>query len=167
MARSALRGHAIDTHTRALPRELIELIENPPLPTEWVSAVLSNCAQLVVADVYYPTEQAVYEWIHRRASKLSRSPMYSVLFRLNAPEHLMRLSTRFHGMFQKGVDAHTFVEGRSARVTTRHPPHLHGEHSHKCNVPLLVALLETAGARAPRVSLVRSSPEGAEYRCEW
>jgi uncharacterized protein (TIGR02265 family) len=152
----------------ALPEPIVSVMREPPLPTAWVSTVLTNAVHLAVADTYHPTAEAMLDWNYRRTKRVSASPMYRMLTRVAGLKNFLRGAVKVHALFQQGTDMSVEFTGESsARVVLEHPPFLHVGYALLANEAVFGAALEAAGATIAKVKMVESSPERAVYDVRW
>lgn len=164
---SALGDHDVAPLLAGLPAAVAEVLREPPLPSAWLPAVLSDAVFYVLVDAHYPTPEAMLAWTKERALQTARSPLYRALTRVSGPLALLRIASAAHGLFQRGTDL-AVERGRGyVEAVLSHPPHLHGGMNHLSNVGLFEAVLEMTGVRDPRVEMVDSEPTFARYRMRW
>lgn len=168
IVRSAVKEHAPKPAWSTLPLQLRELIHDPPLPTTWVPAVLSDAMFCVLVDTYYPTKQAIFTWNHDRTSRLSRSTAYRMLTRATSLRTFLRSAARVHEYFQRGTNMRVELhEKTGGTFWLEHPPYLHCELNHYSNEAVFQAVLETAGVSEPLVRLVEVTPRHGKYEAQW
>ncbi len=168
LIRSSVKDVAPHASWATLPPALLEAIESPPLPTTWVSTVLTNAVHFVVADTYYPTPQALLDWNYARTFKASNSPMYRTLTRMAGLRNFLRGAVKVHGLFQQGTDISIdFLGETSARVLLEHPPYLHFGLTHLANEAVFAATLDAAGAQSSKVKMTESSARRAVFEVSW
>lgn len=168
LIRSSVKDVPPHASWATLPAPLLQAIESPPLPTAWVSTVLTNAVHFVVADTYCPTPQALLDWNYARTFKASNSPMYRTLTRMAGLRNFLRGAVKVHGLFQQGTDISVeFDSETQARVQLEHPPYLHYGLTHLANEAAFAAILDAAGARSSRVKMVESSARRAVFEVSW
>lgn len=167
LLKSAVAPHYFHASWKELPPELMVVLRSPPLPTAWVSTVLTDAVFCVVADTFHPTREAVLKWSYERTLRLTALPMYATLTKLAGVERFLRTAVKIHALFQRGTDVSLHVWGEEAEVRLTHPPHLHGELNHLSNEAVFRAVLESAGALDVTMRLRESRPEGALYVASW
>jgi len=167
LLRSAVSGHYFHSSWHDLPAEIASAMKTPPLPTSWLSTVLTDAVFCAVADTFYPTKEAVVKWNFDRTIGLARVPMYSSLAKLAGLDRFVRAAVKVHALFQRGTDLKVDLRGSEATVRLEHPPHLHGGLNHLSNEGVFRAALESSGARKATVELVESTPTFARYECRW
>lgn len=167
LVRSAVEGHRPLPTWAELPSALRAVLERPPLATVWVPAVIADAVFYVIADSYYPSEEAVLQWTYDRTARLARTPVYTVLRRALGPDVFLRGAARIHAMFQQGTDVKLRIERGRVRLRLSHPPYLHMGHNHLSNVAVFHAVLEAAGAKGVRGEMSASEPTYADYQFSW
>jgi len=165
--RTAIEGHDLGEDAAALPEPIRELFEMPPPATAWVPMVYSDAVFHSVCDRYYPTEEQMLAWCHRRTMAIVRSPMYRRLVAVAGPKMFFRLADRVFFLFERGSEMSIDVGDGLARIEVTHPPHLHSRLNHLGNVAVMEALLEITGGREPRCELVESRATGLVLECRW
>src|SRR5689334_17496564 len=103
LLRSAAKEHAAHPAWESLPGVLQDVLRDPPVPTAWVSAVLTDAVFCVIADTYYPTRQAVFDWNYERTARLSHSTAYRMLTRSTTLQTFLRGIAKLHRYFQRGT----------------------------------------------------------------
>jgi hypothetical protein len=168
LVRTAIEGLDVSTLPEGLPNVVAELIQRPPAQGLWMPAVHSDAVFFAIADRFYPSRKAVYDWTRERTMSGVRSPTYRALTRVAGPWVLMKMASASHGLFQKGTYLRAASDGRkSLRLTMTHPPYLHFGLNHYSNVPMFQVLIEVAGGRDVEVRMPVSEPEQAVYLASW
>src|SRR5688572_12144500 len=62
LLKSAIAPHYFHATWKDLPTELVGVMKRPPLVTSWVSTVLTDSVFCIVADTFYPTDEAMLQW---------------------------------------------------------------------------------------------------------
>jgi hypothetical protein len=167
MIRSAIEGHDLEADLDGLPETLAKLVTDPPPPTRWVPLVYGDAIFHAVCDRFYRTEDEVVEWTYRRTLAMAKSKMYQKLVQVAGPGFLLKVSTKVHGVFEKGTRASAEVEGNNARIELSHPPNVHSRLNHYSNVGMLRGIVDLTGGTNPRCAMRHSKPEGAVFECQW
>lgn len=168
LIRSSVKEVAFHPSWEALPPPILEVMRHPPLPTAWVSTVLTNAVHFAVADTYHPTAEAMLDWNYKRTMRVSTSPMYRMLTRVAGLKNFLRGAVKVHALFQQSTDMSVdFTGDTSARVVLEHPPFLHVGYALLANEAVFTATLESAGATTAKVKMVEASPERAVYDVSW
>ena len=167
LLRSSLLGIPFHSSWASLPPKLCSALEKPPLPTEWVSTVLTDSAFYVVTDTYFPTTDAMLKWSYDRTLKTADLPMYRMFTRLAGLSTFLRGAVKLHGFFQRGTDIRIKLSEGQADLLLEHPAHLHGGRNHLSNEPVFRAVLDAAGAKETNVTMLESAPSYARYRARW
>jgi hypothetical protein len=168
LLRSSVREIPWDPSWEALPEPIVEAMRDPPIPTAWISTVLTNAAHLAVADTHHPTAQALLAWNYERTMKATASPMYRMITRVAGLKNFLRGAVKVHGLFQQGTDLSMHFRAEThAEVLLEHPPHLHGGHVHLANEAVFAAALDASGARSSNVKMIESSARRAVYDVIW
>ena len=167
LLRSCLSGVRFHSSWASLPPKLRSALETPPLPTEWVSTVLTDSALFVVVDTYFRTTEAMMKWNYDRTLKVANLPMYRLLTRVAGLPNFLRGAVKMHGFFQRGTDIRIQVSEREAALRLEHPPFLHVGLNHLSNEAVFRAALDAAGATGTSVEMLESAPSFARYRARW
>ncbi len=167
MMRSAVSAHYFHPTWRDLPKEIVGVVRKPPLPTVWVPTVINDAVQSLIADTFYPTDEALMKWSWDRTMRLAALPMYVPLVRLAGVDRFLRGAARLHGLFQRGTELRVAAEGGRAVLLLLHPPYLHSRKNHLMNEAVFGALLTSAGGSDGSVKLVESRPDSARYEARW
>lgn len=167
LLKSSVVGHYFHPTWKDLPVQITELFRKPPLPTAWVPTVLNDAIFSLVADTFYPTEDALMKWSYERTIRLAALPMYVPLTKMAGVDRFMRAAARVHDLFQRGTQLEVEARPGSADLRLRHPPHLHSRKNHLTNEAVFRAVLESAGGTGATVKLVESRADGARYHAEW
>ncbi len=165
--KSAVAEHYFHASWKRLPAVLVAALKRPPLPTSWVSTVMTDAVFCLIADTFYPTDEAVLKWSYERTARLTRVPMYAPITRFAGVERFVKAGARVHGLFQRGTDLDVEASPGRAELALRHPPHLHGRLNHLSNEGVFRAALEAAGPGDATVELVESAPSVARYVARW
>jgi hypothetical protein len=150
-----------------LPAAIANAFRSPPLPTAWVSTVLTNAVHCVIADTYYPVPAALLSWNYERTKRLSATPMYRMFAQLAGLKNFLRGAVKVHSFFIQGTDLGITFSAGGATITLEHPPYLHGGVVHLANEAVFRATLESAGATRVLVKMTESSPERAVFEASW
>jgi len=168
LLRSSVKEVPWDASWETLPEPIVDAMRDPPLPTAWVSTVLTNAAHLAVAAAHHPTAHALLSWNYERTMKATASPMYRMITRVAGLKNFLRGAVKVHALFQQGTDLSiSFQQETRARVLLEHPPHLHGGHVHLANEAVFAAALDASGARSSSVKMIESSARRAVYDVLW
>ncbi len=167
LLRSSLDGVRFHPSWASLPPRLRSALEVRPLPTEWISTVLTDSVSLVIVDTYFPTTDAMTKWNYDRTLQTANLPIYRMLTRVAGLPSFLRGAVKMHGFFQRGTDIRIKLAEGQADLRLEHPPHLHGRLNHMSNEAVFRALLDAAGAREASVLLLESTPTFARYRARW
>ena len=167
LLRTLLHGYAFDPSWTTLPRELREILEKPPLPTQWVRTALSDAIFYVLCDTYHPTAEATFRSTYDRTIMVANSATYRVLTRLAGLRNFLRGAVKIHGLFQRGTEISLELRDEEAEVVLSHPPYLHLGLNHLSNEAAFAAALESAGARESSVRMTASEPTYARYIARW
>lgn len=167
LLRSSLQGVKPHASWAALPPRVQAALRAPPLPTEWVSTVLTDSVAYVVYDTYFPTIEAMLKWDYDRTFKVANLPMYRMLTRVAGLSNFLRGAVKLHGFFQRGTDIRIKLSEGEADLRLEHPPHLHGGLNHLSNEAVFRATLDSAGAKTSSVTMLESAPTFARYRARW
>lgn len=164
---SALEGHDVADLGDGLPDAIAAMLRRPPASGLWVAAPLSDAVFYLLADVFYPTEDAVMQWTRERTLRTANSRLYRAISRVTRPGTLLRMAAAAHGLFQRGTELSATYSDAEATLQLTHPPHLHGGLNHRSNVPMFEALLAHTGAERVQVALTHSSDTEATYHGTW
>ncbi len=167
LLRSSLAHARFHPSWTSLPPVLRAALESPPLPSDWVSTVVTDSAFYVVADTYYPTVEALMQWTYERTLQTANLPVYRMLTSVAGLPAFLRGAAKLHGFFQRGTDVRIKIAGDEADVRLEHPPHLHGGLNHLSNEPVFRAVLDAAGAKDTSVEMLESAPTFARYRARF
>ena len=167
LLKSSVAPHYFHPSWKGLSPEIVTALRSPPLPTAWVSTVLTDAVFCVVADTFFPTREAVLKWNYDRTMRLTALPMYATLTRLAGVERFLRTAAKVHALFQRGTDVQLHVWGEEAEIMLTHPPFLHGELNHLANEAVFGAVLASAGAADVTMKMKHSKPESALYSATW
>jgi hypothetical protein len=165
--RSAVSPHYFHPSWKELPTDVIAAVKAPPLPTSWISTAVTDAIFCLIADTFYPSDQAVRDWSYDRTIRLASLPMYATLTQLAGLDRFLEGVAKIHGRFQRGTDLEVKVTGTEAEVVLKHPPHLHGPLNHLSNEGVFRAALEATRASDVRVSMIESTPTFARYTASW
>lgn len=154
----------LDPHE--LPAELAGFIEEPPLPTAWVSEVQLNALGLAYQDVMSPS---VHEtWVWERNRKILTNPLYKILFWMISPERLFVGLPHRWSAFRRGTELALVDQsvGR-ARLRLTFPKNLHDKSTlaNVCVAGRVVA--EAAGAKASDMVVEACAPTSAVFAISW
>jgi hypothetical protein len=167
LLRSSLVGVRPHPTWAALPAPIRRAIDAPPLPSDWVSTVITDAVFYVVADTYYPTDDAMLRWSYERTLGTADQPVYRMMTRVTGLPAFLRGAARFHGFFQRGTDMRVSVTSDQGDVVLSHPPHLHLAWNHLSNEAVFRAALDAAGAKESSCTMLESTPTLARYRARW
>lgn len=167
MIRSALEGHDLSTDADGLPKRLAEIVADPPPPTRWLPLVYGDAIFHAVCDRFYPTEEQVLDWTYQRTVSMAKNKMYRKLVQVAGPAFLLKISTKVHGVFEKGTRARAEVGDHEARIELSHPPHVHSRLNHYANVGMLHGIIDITGGQRSHCEMRHSKPEGAVFECRW
>lgn len=149
-----------------LPAAILALLDNPPLPNQWVSEVAFNALLMAHEERLDPGMLA--EWVVARNRRLMRSPLYSVLFRLAGPERILLGAANRWRAFRRGTELRVVEQARGAvTVQIDFPARLYTA-SIVSNLTLaLGAACEVAGARNFVGEVETLSDVSARCRARW
>ncbi len=167
MIRSALEGHDFTQDLDGLPPRLVELVTDPPPPTRWLPLVYGDSVFHMVCDRFYPSEEAVLDWTYQRTVAMAKNRMYRKLVTVAGPGFLLKISSKVHGLFERGTETRTEVDDHQARIELSHPPHVHSRLNHYSNVGMLRGILEITGGANPHCEMRHSNAAGAVFECRW
>lgn len=165
--RSALEGHDLGEDAAGLPDPIRELFDVLPPATAWVPMVYSDAVFHAVCDRFYPTEEEMLAWCHRRTMDMVRSPMYRRLVAVAGPKVFFRIADRVFFLFERGSELSIELGEREARIQVEHPANLHSRLNHLGNVAVTEAIVEITGGREPRCELVDSRSTRLVLECRW
>ena len=149
-----------------LPATLVALLDNPPLPNQWVSEVAFNA--LVMAHEERMEPGMLAEWILVRNRRLMRSPLYAVLFRLAGPERILLGAANRWRAFRRGTELRVVEQARDAATVQIDFPARLFTASIVSNLALaLGAACEVAGARNLVAEVEALSELNARCRVRW
>lgn len=164
---SAAHGHAADSFPDGLPACVRTMLETPPLPGAWLSAVHSDALFFAVVDRNYPSADAMLEWTKERTLRTAQSKMYRALTRIVGPSMLLRMVGHTHQMFQRGTEMHATGIPGGMKLVMSHPPFLHSGFNHLANVAMIEALIGLATTEVAQVEMTSSEPSRAVYVAKW
>jgi hypothetical protein len=167
MLRSSVQGQAFHPSWETLPPVICEALRSPPLPTEWVSTVLTDAVFYAVLDTYHPTPSAMLSWTYERTMEAADSPAYRMFTKLAGVRAFLRGAVKVHAFFQRGTDLRMDLGDGEALIWLEHPPYLHLGLNHLSNEASFRASLESAGAKDVEVTMLESVPKLARYRARW
>ena len=170
--RDALASHGLESVISELPRELRELVLEPPPVSSWVPEVYANSIMMAIRDVHFEPGTvgvtAYSEWTRERNLLLLTRPLYRALFLLLSPERLLKGLQRRWGAFRKGTTIELVHQGVGAvELRVRYPENLYEETTLSGLRGALVAALEAAGAGHVKVELIEFDDRQASYRGSW
>ena len=149
-----------------LPATIVALLDNPPLPNEWVSEVVFNA--LVMAHEERMEPGVLAEWILVRNRRLMRSPLYAVLFRLAGPERILSGAANRWRAFRRGTELRVVEQTRGSATVQINFPHRLYTANIVSNLTLaLGAACEVAGARNFVGEVETLSDVSARCRARW
>lgn len=166
IVRSALAVEIVEPDP-AWPREIVELVQAPPLPTAWIPEALSVATHFAVADASGFDEDGILDWSYRANRRLAESRVYRALTQLASPSLLLRGAGLSWTMIHRGVDITVQHDENEATIRATHPAHLWSEFVHRSTTTGFRAVLESSKGDNVRVELTDLSPTHGEYRCTW
>lgn len=112
--RDALASHGLESVISELPRELRELVLEPPPVSSWVPEVYANSIMMAIRDVHFEPGTvgvtAYSEWTRQRNLLLLTRPLYRALFLLLSPERLLKGLQRRWGAFRRALPSSSFIK---------------------------------------------------------
>jgi hypothetical protein len=149
-----------------LPPPLLALLDDPPLPSDWIPEV--PFLALMVAHESQPSPSAHTQWAYERNRRLLRSPLYSVLFRVAGPARVFTGMTTRWQAFRRGTEVvmHEQTAGRAV-VELRYPGNLYPAGA-LVNVCCAVrAVLDAAGAASSTARVLSFEATRATLEASW
>lgn len=92
-----------------LPPEIWQLIDSPPLVSDWVPEVHVVAMSNALLDLAFPSEPELFQWIEVKLEQLTTSRMYRILASMTSPQQLVRMASRAYQGFRKG-STRTIIE---------------------------------------------------------
>jgi hypothetical protein len=152
----------------ALPAELLRLVDEPPMGSEWVREVHAMALLYGLADVAELADEALITVSRERDRRTFESPAYRFLMAVATPGLLVRSAAARWSNFHRGSSLE--VEGIAddgVRVGLRFPRGIFDGLHLRCFAGSFVAALELSNARAPHADIVESGPGYARYKVAW
>lgn len=161
-----------DEDLERFPREVVELVRDPPPLSAWIPEVVAMTYLVGVREKHFPPPigDAEYEeWTYERNRRLLGGRLYRAVFLLVSPERLFRHVDRRWNRVRRGSRIE-LVEQRPgyARLTTHYPSFLHDESVAIGMRGAMRAVAELAGAKKVEITVpdVRERSTSFEVRYE-
>ncbi len=131
---------------RGLPGAIVELIEHPPPPTDWVPEVHFRALMRAVYDTHFASRPDFYRWAYDAQRRLFEGPLYRILFAMVSPERVAATAQARWGKFHRGFTLDARIERGMLHVVLGHPSFLADAFDHHATLEGVRAALELAGA---------------------
>ena len=149
-----------------LPAPLESLVQDLPLPTQWVSEVQLNALGLAYED---SMPRATHEaWVFDRNRAILTNPLYKILFWMITPERLFVGLPQRWSAFRRGTELSLLDRSTGgARLRLGFPKNLHDRTTlaNVCVAGRVVA--EAAGARTATMEIEDYAPTSAVFAIGW
>jgi hypothetical protein len=135
---------------------------------KWVPEVLECAISLHIATVGYPTGQSWLDEVYRRQRKVYQTPLYRALLIMLSPTLLTMVATERWRAFRKGSELKmdrwtTTPTGRFTTATLRYPPGLHTELTLRSLGEMMVAAIDSCGAKETKYELTEEIKGEARF----
>jgi hypothetical protein len=149
-----------------LPPQLVSLVDDPPLPTDWISEV--HFVALMTAHESQLTASAHERWVYERNQRLLRSPLYAVLFRVVGPSRVFSGMANRWRAFRRWTELTRIDQGdRHAAVELRYPTNLYSESALVNVCGAFRAVFDASGATSSHVRVTFHGPTSAIIEAKW
>ncbi|MFO0580709.1 MAG: hypothetical protein U0229_00405 [Anaeromyxobacter sp.] len=158
----------LDALAVALPPELAQLVQEPPLAGEWIPEVQFVALVHAIADVLGLDDAAAAARNRARSRTLFDSPTYRILMAVFSPAALVRFSGKRWSNFHRGSTLE--VSGASddgVRFVLDFPTALFDLRALGMFAQAFAAALELSGGRSPDVLIEEAGPTRCRYRAIW
>lgn len=149
------------------PQELRALVAEPPPATAWIRESVVIALHFACADAAGLPHGKMLERIYATSKRMIDSPMYRILAKVASPNLLLRGAELSWLLLHRGVTLDAELGDHTARITTRHPPHLWTSLVHEGVGVGFRAVIESAGGTNVGCSVLRSEPEMGVFELRW
>ena len=153
-----------------LPKELQEVLDEPPPPTSWIPQTVTLALILAIVEARRLTASAESLWIRDAATHLFASPMYRILMQAASPRMVFKTAHLRWGAFFRGTELSSTVEDRVAELTLSGPPGLFNRDLAEIFEDVIFAAVHYTREHSPStdLTLLGQAPNGAVYyRGQW
>lgn len=151
-----------------LPRECLQLLEEPPLPSAWVSEVAFHTWLTYAAAQYYESEQDFTKLFIESNRELFNHFAYRVMFRLVGPRTIVNQVGQRWESFHRGTTMSSSKSTRrSGQLHLQLPPHHCSLLLGRAYAGAVIAALEVSGGKQIRVEVEAPSPTAIVFDCRW
>lgn len=171
-AKGSVLRSVLDTAPRALdarglPREAAELVEAPPLPSDWMSEVILNVL-LMAFQERMPREQYL-RWCYERNRALLNTSLYRILFLVVSPERLYVGMPQRWAAFRRGTRLRLVeMKDKVATLELSYPRFLHDAETFELMVQALRAAGDAAtGGMGTQVSVLEVRDTAGLLHVDW
>lgn len=168
LLRSALVQQPIEELSGRLPPQLVPLVRDPPVDSEWVAEARFAAVVHAIADVRGYGDADVVTWTRDRNRTLFRNPAYRILMAVSGPATLVRGAAMRWSAWHRGTSLE--VEGildEGVRALLRFPAGLFDPLMLDGFGGAFVAALELARAPAPAARWELIEPGAARFLVGW
>jgi hypothetical protein len=168
LVRNLLERELVPPLLSVLPEPLRRLVAEPPMGSEWIPEVHFGALLLAIADAVGRDDADLLLWSRNRNRALFRSRTYKILMAVASPAQLIRFAGARWANWHRGSTLE--VEGigdDGVHFALRFPPGLFDPTLQLVYAESIIAALELANARVPRVEVTSRAPGMARYRAAW
>ena len=167
--RAALEDRRIGGFVDALPEEITQLIERPPLVSTWIRSVYAQALFLAAADEHAMTDEQFGDWSYRVQKRLFGSPLYRAVAVVATPRMLLAGTRMRWGAFHRGttIEIVDHVSRDAATVTMAYPSMLYARTNLVGFARGFQAVAELSNALVALVELGPSHATSARFDVRW
>jgi hypothetical protein len=164
--RSLFDGVDLDPAPLAPP--LRQLLEDPPIASEWIPEVHLWALLFAAADQRRMDAEAIRSWIYQRRRQLFEGAVYRFLMALVPPATLVRTSAMRWGAFHRGTVLEAGgVADDGARLHLAFPSGLFDSQALDALTAVVRAALDASRARGAEVEVEEATATTARFRASW
>ncbi|MGH1346309.1 MAG: hypothetical protein ACRBN8_32380 [Nannocystales bacterium] len=145
----------------ALPPRLAELLERPPLPTQWIPETEYLGLNLAIADQASLSATQCQALWRQIVLDMTQSRLYSIILTLLRPARMIRSASQRWNRFHRGTSLTVADAGGHFVVRMEYPPHLLNRYLAESYTGVLQAIARSSATSALDVTFVDAAPDHA------
>jgi len=151
-----------------LPSVLAQLLQHPLPVSAFLPTVHENALYLAARDLFFPTDEAFVEAMHRISRQLMQGPLYRIMMTLLSPSMIVRGAASRFGAFNRGTTLETeAVSAHHARAVLTSPAHLYTPLLAEGWAATFQAAVEASGGRDTHFAVVEHTVTRTVFEGRW
>lgn len=168
LVRTLVGDEALGPTAAQIPPPFQRLVEDPPMPSEWIPEVHYQALLYALADAAGLDDDAILAGVRERARRMFGLPAYRILMACSSPGALLRGADQRWNYWHRGSTLE--VEGIAddgVRVGLRFPRGLFDGLHLRVFAESFLATLDLSEATRPRAEITEARAGYARYKVAW